>query len=70
MKAEASNGRSAAILHVMDGLQADEIIFKKTLRSPKSGDKIVGSADNGSAKCKAPSADNSRKKVKNYLTRT
>ncbi len=47
-----------------------EFIFKKSLRSRKSGDKIAGSAENGSAKCQALSASDSRKKVKNYLTRT
>jgi hypothetical protein len=51
-------------------LRPDEIIFKKSKRGLKSGDKMAGSAENGSAKCQAPSADNSRKKVKNYLTRT
>ncbi len=34
----------------MGRLSADGIIFKKTLPKYKSGDKIAGSADDGSAK--------------------
>jgi hypothetical protein len=48
----------------VSGVRVDEIIFKKSLRAFKSGDKMTGSAEKDNAKCQARSVNDSRKKFK------